>query len=75
MNLHLYAVLNKVINNTREAIPYIIASVSFELETVHLQLELIVQEIQYATYDYLVNIPSPNKNILDTADETISYIA
>ena len=40
----------------------------------HLQLEVIRQDIQDTTSDYFVNIPTPNKNIMDTADETINYI-
>ena len=54
--------------------PYIMAYVSNEPKIVHLQLEVIRQDIQDTTSDYLVNIPTPNKNIMDTADETINYI-
>ena len=38
------------------------------------QLEVIRQDIQDDTSNYLVNIPTPNTNILDTDYETINYI-
>ena len=37
-------------------------------------MEDIKQDIQHATSDYLINTPTPHKNLLDTADETIIYI-
>ena len=37
-------------------------------------MEEIGQKIQYATSDYLVNIPTPKTNLLDTSDDTINYI-
>ena len=40
----------------------------------HLQMDEIRQEIQDATSDYLVNIPTPNINIINTSYETINYI-
>ena len=49
MNVHPDAVFNTVLHDTREVIPYIIASVSLELESVHLQMEEIKQYIQDAT--------------------------
>ena len=63
-----------VLHNTREAIPYIMASVYFDQETVHLQMEEIRQEIQDATYDYIVNISTTNTYLLYTADEKMNYI-
>ena len=50
------------------------ASFSFDPDIVHLQMEQIKQYIQDATSDYLVNITTPNTNLLDTADDTIKYI-
>ena len=66
------AVFNKVIHNTRVAIPYITASLSFASETVHLQLEETSKDTQDATSYYLVNIPTPNTNMLDNSDKTIN---
>ena len=37
-------------------------------------MEEINQDIQDATSSYLVNNPTPNKNLLYTADDTIKYI-
>ena len=74
MNAHLYAVFNNVLHNTREAIPFILDYFSLDLEVVHLQVEYIKHYIQYITSDYIVNIPTPNTNLLDTTDDTIEYI-
>ena len=74
MKLHLDAVFNTVLNDTCEAITYITSSISFDPETVQLQMEEISQEIQDVTSDCLVKIPIPNRNLLDTYHETINYI-
>ena len=73
MNVHPNEVLNNLLCDTREATHYITASVFFNLETVHLQIEEIRQKIQDANSNYLFNILTPNTNILYTADETINY--
>ena len=74
MNIQPDVVLNNFLYDTHEAIHYITASVSFEPETVHLQMEEIRQEIQVATSNYLVSIPTPNTNIIDAADKKPNYI-
>ena len=74
MNVHPDAVFTTILCNTREAIPYSMDFVSFELEAVHLQMEEIKKDIQDATNSYIINIPSPNTNLLDTDDNTIKYI-
>ena len=53
----------------------ITACVLYALETVHLQLEETMQDIQDATSDYLVKIPTPNPNLLYNYNETINYIS
>ena len=50
------------------------ASVYLDPEAFHLQTEDTKQDIQDATSDYLVSTPIPEKNILDTSDNTINYI-
>ena len=50
-NVHPGAVFNTVIHNNREAIPFILASVSLEPEAVHLQMKYTKQDIQDATSD------------------------
>ena len=72
MNVHPYEVLNTDLNYNCETTPYITDFVSFEPEKVHLQMEEIRKESQGATSDYLVNIPTPTKNILDNTDGTIN---
>ena len=74
MNAHLYSVLKTVIHYNREVNPFIQDCVSLDPEAVHLQMEDIKKDIQYATSYHLVNTPTPDKNILDTADDTINYI-
>ena len=74
MNVHPDAVFHTILHDTREAIPYITAFVSIDLETVHLQMKEIRKEIQDATSYYLINSPTHNTNLLDTSDETINYI-
>ena len=37
-------------------------------------MEYIKQDIQDTIYNYLVNIPIPNNNLLNTNDDTIKYI-
>ena len=61
MNVHPYAVFNTVLHNNHEANPYITAYVSFDPEKVHPKMEEIKQEIQDATLNYLVNIPTAKK--------------
>ena len=41
---------------------------------VHLQIENIKQDIQYATSDYLTSTPIPDKNLLNNSYYTIKYI-
>ena len=58
-------------------LPCITNSVSYEPEIVHLQLEEIrqdIQDIQDASYNYLVNMHRPNTYLMGTACETINYI-
>ena len=43
MKFHPGAVLNNILYNTREAIPFILASVSLDTEAVHLQMEYTKQ--------------------------------
>ena len=45
MNVHTDAVLNTVLHNNREAIPFILASVSLDPKSVRLQMEYIKQDI------------------------------
>ena len=73
IDFHQYAVSNTVIHNTRESIPYIMESFSLDPEVVYLQMEEIKQDIKDTTSDYCINTPTPNINILVTADETIKY--
>ena len=74
MNIHIDAVLNTIIYNESDYIPYIIASVSLNPEAVHLQMEEINQDIQASTSNYLINTPTTNTNILIAYDEKIKYI-
>ena len=39
MNVHIDSVLNSIIHNNHEATPFILASVSLDLDMVHLQME------------------------------------
>ena len=73
-NDHTDAVCNTVIYNNCEATPLILESVSLDSEAVRLQMEDTTQDIQATTSNYLVNTPTPEKNILDNADYTIKYI-
>ena len=73
IDFHQYAMSNTVIHNTRESIPYIMESFSLDPEVVYLQMEEIKQDIKDTTSDYCINTPTPNINILVTADETIKY--
>ena len=41
---------------------------------VHLQMEYIKQDIQDATFYYLISTHIPDTNLLNTADDTIKYI-
>ena len=74
MNFHPDAVFNNILHHNCEATPFIPASVSLDPESVHLQMEYIKQYIQDATSYYLVNTSTANTNLLDTADDTITYI-
>ena len=74
MNDHPYTLLKTVIQNNREAIPFILAYVYLDLDAVHPQLENIKQNIQDATFYYLVNTHIPENNLIYTADYTIKYI-
>ena len=49
MNIHQYTVFNTVLYNTREAIPFILDSVSLDPKAVCLQMEDINQDIQETT--------------------------
>ena len=73
INIHPYVVLNNILHDTHKFIPYITDSVFLEPETINLKLEKSRQEIQDATSDYVINITTPNTNILDTYDEKINY--
>ena len=74
MNPHPDSVFNTVLHSTCVATPFILNGVSLYPYEVHLQLEDTKQDIQDATSDYLVNTPTPNKKILNTADDSIKYI-
>ena len=74
MNVYPYTVFNTVLKNYREAIPFILSSVSLYPEEVNLQMEDIKQDIQDATSDYLVSTYITGKSLLDTPDDTIKYI-
>ena len=49
MNIHPYTVFNTVLYNTREAIPFILDSISLDPEAVCLQMEDIKKDIQETT--------------------------
>ena len=66
MNVHPDAVFQNFLEDTCENIPYIKASVSLELESVHIQMEEIRQKVQDTTSDYLIKSPTHNKNLLNT---------
>ena len=72
MKLHPDTVSNALLRNIRVGLPCITTSVSYQLETVHLQLEEIRQDIQDATSDYPIKIPTANTNLMDAADETMN---
>ena len=74
MNPHPESVFNTVLHSTCVSTPFILNCVSLYPYEVHLQLEDTKQDIQDATSDYLVNTPTPNKKILNTADDSIKYI-
>ena len=74
MNVYIDAVFNTLFNHNREAIPFILAYVYLDLDAVHPQLENIKQNIQDATFYYLVNTHIPENNLIYTADYTIKYI-
>ena len=74
MNVHPNAVFNTVSYNNRKYIPFILESFSLYPEMVHLQIENIKQDIQYATSDYLTSTPIPDKNLLNNSYYTIKYI-
>ena len=59
---------------TCESILFILASVSLDPETMHLQMEDINQDIEEATFDHLIRTLTPETNLLYTADDTIKYI-
>ena len=75
MYVHPETMLKTILHNIHETLPYITAYVSYAPNTVHLQLDIVRQNTQENTYDYLINITTPNTNILDTADKTINYTA
>ena len=74
MNDHPDTRFKTVIQNNREAIPFILDAASLDLEAVQIQMEVINQDIQYATSDYLVSTPTPEINILYIADDIINHI-
>ena len=74
MDVHIYAVFHNALYNTRESIPFILASVSLDPEAMNLQMEDIKQDIQDTTFNYLVNTHKPNTRLLYTADDIIKYI-
>ena len=74
MNTQPETVFHTVLHNTQYSTPFILISISLEPETVNLQMEYINQDIQDATFNCLVNTPTPNKNLLDNSDDTINYI-
>ena len=70
MNVQPDAVFNTFLHDTLDTIPYSMADVSFDPEAVQLQMEEIRQEFQDYTFYYLINIPTPNTNLLDDFDDT-----
>ena len=48
--------------------------VSFNLEALRIQIEGIKQDIQGTNSNYLINIPTPNTNIMNTSDDTTKDI-
>ena len=74
MNVHLLEVFNNVLHIKPWVIPDIMSFVSLEPDAVRLKIEEIKHNIQDATYNYLIKIPTPNTNLLNTADDTIKYI-
>ena len=69
-NVHPDAVLNTFLHYICVDLTCITASVCYEPETVTLQLEKIIQDIQDATSNYLINIHTHNTKLLDTYYET-----
>ena len=61
-------------HNTRESIPFILASFSLDLELVHLKMEDLDQDIQYDTSSCLVGTTTPETNIPDTDNDKTKYI-
>ena len=74
MNIPPYSVFNTVIHDACEYIPYIMDSFFLDPEAVNLQMKETKQDIKDDTSDYLINNTTPNKNILNTANEKIKYI-
>ena len=62
MNVHPDSVLNTILPNKLEATPFILASVSFDLEASNLQMEYIKNIIQETTLDYLISSPIPENS-------------
>ena len=61
MNVHPDTLFNTLIHNTREATPSILASVSLDTEDVHIQMEDLNQDIQDATFGFIVRTPTPKQ--------------
>ena len=70
MNVHTNTVFNSILQDIREAIPYITSSFSYDPVAVQLQMEEINQDIQDITSNYVFNISTNNT----TADNTINNI-
>ena len=68
------AVFSTVLHDIRASLSFITDYVSYKPETVHLELEENRQDIKDAASNYLIDMPTPNKNRLDAADETVNYI-
>ena len=60
------------LHDIRASLPFITHYVSYKPETVHLELEETRQDIKDAASNYLINMPTPTKHLLDAADETVN---
>ena len=66
--------LKTVIKNTIEAIPFLIAPISYEPETVLLQLEYLKQELNYDSANYKSAVPHPKKHLLIAIDAPLKIL-
>ena len=67
--------LKTIPHNIHEDFLLITACVTYEPKTMHIQLEVIIQDIQDATSEYLVKIPTLNTNILGCTSGVSTFIS